>query len=80
MPLTPHQKSIALIMWARGLGYVGLAFFALALTSLLGWKRVVPYQLAVGVAGCTASFALSLWILRFLPNSPAKTDERGDSE
>lgn len=80
MPLAPHQKSIALIMWARGLGYVGLAFFALALTSLLGWKTVVPHQFAVGVAGCAAFFALSLWILRFLPNLPTKSGERGGSE
>lgn len=67
MPMSPHQKSIALIMWARTLGFVALAFFALAFVAVLGWSRIVPHQIVTGVAGFGAFFWLSLWILRYLP-------------
>lgn len=72
MSLKRHQKSVALVMWARLVGYVGLGFFALAFVSLLGWKPVLPHQFVVGAVGCILFFGVSLWILRFLPETPHK--------
>lgn len=69
MALAPHQKSVALIMWARWLGYVSLIFFAFAFTAILGWKRVMPHQIQVGLVGFVFFFWLSQRILRYLPIS-----------
>lgn len=62
MPLAPHQKSVVLIMWARLLSYV--AFFALPLTAALGWKRVMPHQIEIGLVG----FVFFFWF--WSENSP----------
>lgn len=67
MVLTRHQKSVALVMWARWLGYISLIFFALALTAVLGWKRVMPHQLGIGLVGFVFFFWLGQRILRYLP-------------
>lgn len=75
MALSPHQKSISLILWARWLGYVALGFFALGLAAVLGWERLLPHQVAVGSAGFVILSAISLWILRFLPKEAG--DPRG---
>ncbi|MBK6024083.1 hypothetical protein QOZ96_000669 [Brevundimonas nasdae] len=73
MALSPHQKTTSLILWARWLGYVALGFFALAMTAILGWERLLPHQIAVGLAGFVIVFAVSLWILRFLPREADDT-------
>jgi len=67
--LTSQQKSVALVMWARWLGYVSLIFFAFAFTAILGWKRVMPHQIQVGLVGFVFFFWLSQRILRYLPIS-----------
>lgn len=67
MALTSQQKSVALVMWARWLGYISLIFLALDLTAILGWKRVMPHQIEVGLVGFVFFFWLSQRILRYLP-------------
>lgn len=80
MSLKPRQNSIALVMWARLFGYVGLGFFALAFVSLLGWKPVIAHQFVIGATGCILFFGLSLWILRFLPETSGGPDQSRGSE
>lgn len=86
MPLAPHQKSVALIMWARLLGYISVAFFALPLTAALGWKRVMPHQIEIGLVGFVFFFWLGQRILRYLPadeipeQPPTVPKAKGSSE
>lgn len=56
-------------MWARWLGYVSLIFFAFAFTAILGWKRLMPHQIQVGLVGFVFFFWLSRRTLRHLPIS-----------
>ena len=75
--MSPHQRSIAIVMWARWLGYVALIFFGLALAAILGWPRVMPHQLLTGVAGFFAFAWAGDWILRFIPHPDEASGEGG---
>lgn len=74
MPLTDHQKTVALVMWARWLTYLAVGFFALALTAALGWARIVPHQIAIGVVGCILLIGLGQRILRYIPPEPDSSE------
>lgn len=61
-------------MWARLLSYISVAFFALPLTAALGWKRVMPHQIEIGLVGFVFFFWLGQRILRYLPADETKEE------
>lgn len=67
MSLTPYQQSIWLVMWARNVGYAGVAFMMIAVLAAMG-MRFMDHQILVGLGLGTALFVLSDRIIRFIPN------------
>lgn len=81
MPLTDHQKTVALVMWARWLTYLAVGFFVLALVAILGWERIVPRQITVGLVGCVLLFGIAQWMLGYIPREKdAAGSDRGAAD
>jgi hypothetical protein len=75
MSLTPYQQSIWLVMWARNVGYAGVAFVMIAVLAVMG-VRFMDHQILVGLGVGAALFVLSDRIIRFIPDPDGTADKR----
>mgnify|MGYP001627421626 CR=1 FL=1 len=75
MSLTPYQQSIWLVMWARNLGYAGVAFVMIAVLAVMG-VRFMDHQILVGLGVGAALFVLSDRIIRFIPDPDGAAEKK----
>lgn len=75
MALTPYQQSIWLLMWARNIGYAGVAFIMIAVLAPMG-VRFMDHQIPVGLVVGAVLFFLSDRIIRYIPDPDSAHEKR----
>ena len=79
MSLTPYQQSIWLVMCARNVGHLGVAFILIGLLPIMG-VRFMEHQILVGgLVGC-ALFFISDRIIRYVPDPNSSEPGKNEQE